>query len=212
MAERRKESAMSPSARVDLFSLIHKGVRRLLFETAMEASRADFAEAEEVASVEAAVRRCFDLLREHADHEDRVIQPWVARSSGELAADLAAEHVALEKATIAVESLLPRLAGAAPDERRKMGVELQRRLHLLVADQLRHLDREEREANAVLWAHLPDETLTQLRSEILAQIPPPRLAEWHEILRQSLSASERAALAGSERSEGTRPSPGLTTR
>ena len=186
---------MVASARVDLFSLIHKGVRRLLFETAMEVSRTDFAAADETERAEQAVRRCFDFLREHADHEDRVIQPWIARFSPGVAATLGAEHVALEKAAIAVESLLPRLAGVAPGERRAMGAELQRRLHLLVADQLRHLDREEREANAVLWANLPDASLAQLRAEITAQVAPPRLAAWYELLQPVLTGPERAALA-----------------
>jgi hypothetical protein len=190
-----QESAMVASARVDLFTLIHKGVRRLLFETAMEVSRTDFAAADETERAERAVRRCFDFLREHADHEDRVIQPWIARSSPALAATLGAEHVALEKAAIAVESLLPRLAGVAAGERRAMGAELQRRLNLLVADQLRHLDREEREANAVLWAHLPDELLTQVRGQITAQVGQPRLAEWYELLQPVLTGPERAALA-----------------
>ena len=170
------------SGRVDLFSLIHKGVRRVLFDTAMELSRADFAAADETERAGAAIRRCFGLLREHADHEDREIQPWITRFSPAVASVLAAEHVALEKAAIAVESLLPRLAAAAPEERLAMGAEMQRRFHLLVSDQLRHLDREEREANAVMWANMPDPELLQIRGRITAQTSPARLAEWHQLV------------------------------
>jgi hypothetical protein len=185
------------SDRVDLFTLVHKGVRRVLFDTAMELSRTDFAAADETERAGAAVRRCFGLLREHADHEDREIQPLITRFSPTVASVLRAEHVTLEKASIAVESLLPRLAAAALDERRAMGAELQRRFYLLVSDQLRHLDREEREANAVMWANLPDPALLQIRGRITAQIAPARLAEWYQLVGSVANRRERDALGGS---------------
>ena len=184
------------SDRVDLFSLIHKGVRKVLFDTALELQRTDFFADDETERAEAAVRRCFGYLREHADHEDRAIMPWVTRSSPEVAARLADEHVALEKAALAIDGLLPRLRAAAPGERQAMGVELQRRFHLLVADQLRHMDREEREANAALWAHLPDAELLQIRARITAEIAPARLAEWYQLTGAVLNRRERDALGG----------------
>ena len=57
--------------RVDIFSLIHKGIRRTLFDTALAVGRTDFTRDEDIASARAAVARCFDFLREHAEHEDR---------------------------------------------------------------------------------------------------------------------------------------------
>jgi hypothetical protein len=184
------------SDRVDLFSLIHKGVRGVLFETAMELSRTDFAAPDEREHAEAAIRRCFGYLREHADHEDREIQPWITRFSPAVAAVLAAEHVTLEKASIAVESLLPRLAAAAPDERLAMGAELQRRFYLLVSDQLRHLNREEREANAVMWSNLLDPALLEIGGRITTQIAPARLAEWCQLVGSVANRRERDALGG----------------
>jgi hypothetical protein len=192
-----EERAMRPQQRVDLFSLIHKGLRKLLFETAMEVSAIDFVLDDGIERAEQAIRGCFAFLREHAEHEDRAIEPWIARFSPEVAAALAAEHIALEKAAIGVESLLPRLAGAGAGLRLEMGAELQRRLHLLVADQLRHLEREEREANAVLWANLPDQNLSEIRSGITSRIGPARLSEWDELLGRALNGRERAALVGS---------------
>jgi hypothetical protein len=186
---------MSTGARVDLFSLIHKGVRRSLFETAMEVSRTDFATAAEVGRAEQAVRRCFGFLREHADHEDREMTPSIMQQAPELAASLAAEHVVLDKSAIAIDSLLPRLGSEAPGDRLAMGAELQRRFNILVAEQLRHLDREEREANAVLWANLSDDSLAAIRERIMARMAPERLAEWLALVGPALSGRERDALA-----------------
>ena len=66
-----------------------------------------------------------------------------------------------------------------------MGREMFRRLNLLVADQLRHLEREEREGNATLWAYLPDPELAAIRASILASISRRRLAEWFELVAPS---------------------------
>ena len=112
--------------------------------------------------------RCFDFLREHAEHEDRHIVPVLVRLAPGSPPRWSAEHVELEKAFIAIEALLGRLPGAPAGERPAMGREIFRRLNLLVADQLRHLEREEREGNATLWAYLPDAEIVALRTRLQA--------------------------------------------
>ena len=130
------------SDRVDLFSLIHKGVRRVLFETAMELSRTDFAAPDEREHAEAAIRRCFGYLREHADHEDREIQPWITRFAPAVAAVLAADTDPGEGVHRGRE---PAARGGGSAGR---GLALARScnaaFYLLVSDQLRHLNRGER--------------------------------------------------------------------
>ena len=183
--------------RVDLFTLVHKGIRRSLFDTLLAVGRADPARNEDLAAAQAAVARCFDFLREHAEHEDRHIVPVLVRLAPRFAAALEAEHVELEKAAIAIETLFPRLAAAPAGERPAMGREMFRRLTLLVADQLRHLEREEREGNATLWAYLPDPEIAALSARIQSDIPPARLAEWIELVAPVLTARERQLMATS---------------
>ena len=154
--------------RVDIFTLIHKDIRRTLFDTALLVGRTDFTRDEDIATARAVVARCFEFLREHAEHEDRHIVPVLVRLAPRFAAALEVEHVELEKAFIAVEALLGRLPGAPAGERPAMGREIFRRLNLLVADQLRHLEREEREGNATLWAYLPDAEIVALRTRLQA--------------------------------------------
>jgi hypothetical protein len=180
--------------RVDSFTLVHKGIRRCLFDTLLIIGRTDFSQDEDLAGARAAVARCFDFLREHAEHEDRHIVPVLARLAPWFAGALAAEHVELEKAAIAIEALFPRVATASAGERPVMGREMFRRMTLLVADQLRHLEREEREGNATLWAYLPDPEILALRAQIQADIPAARMAEWVELIAPVLTARERELL------------------
>ena len=51
------------------------------------------------------------------------------------------------------------------------GTELLRRFQVLVAEQLVHMDLEERQVLAALWAYLPDEELAALSGRITASIP-----------------------------------------
>ena len=125
--------------------------------------------------------------------------PEIAWLAPELAGAMAEEHPELERAAIAIDSLWPRFAFLAWDERLAMGAELARRFQALVAMQLRHMEREEREVNAVFWAGMEDRELAALNRRIVVSIPPARLLTWQSrVLMPALSAPERAAVAASQ--------------
>lgn len=182
------------TGRVDLYTRIHKAIRRSLFETTIAVARIDFSSPDGLADAQAFLARCFGFLREHAEHEDRHTMVALARVAPLLAADLESEHVALEKATVAIELLLSRMAASPPEARTQLATELLRSIYALVRDQLGHLDREEREANGALWTALTDDELMALEGAIVASVPAPRMAEWMELWLPTLSAPERAAM------------------
>lgn len=181
------------TTRTDPYLVIHKGLRRSLFETTLLVARCDFG-GDDWRQAEAAVARMFAFLREHGELEDRFVQPLLARLDADVAARLDADHAALERAAIAVESLWPRVAAADAEARRVLGAELLRRLHALVAEQLTHMDREERDGNRVLWAHLADAEIDAIRVEAGKSIPAARQPEWAALVAPTLTASERARI------------------
>jgi hypothetical protein len=182
--------------RLDVFTPIHKGLRRNLFETAIALGRTDFTSPVETAAAETLVTECLTYLREHAEDEDRHVVPEIARLAPDLAAALAEEHPELERAAIAIDSLWPRFAPLGPEERLAMGAELGRRFQALVAMQLRHMDREEREVNAVFWAKLNDRDIGALSRRIVVSISTARLLHWQQqVLLPAWSAREIAAAA-----------------
>jgi hemerythrin-like domain-containing protein len=192
-----KEIPMSPTQRtprLDSFTPIHKGLRRLMFEAGVELARTDFADAAATSAAERAVATCLRLLREHADVEDRHVLPLVERADPDLAQAIALEHPSLERAAIAVDTLWPRLAALEGTARIELGDELVRRFNALVAEQLRHLDREERQVNAALWAALTDAEIGASSVAIVRELGPERMAEWGQVLAKSLNASELAAM------------------
>ena len=167
---------------------------------------------DETAAAEKLVGECLAFLREHAEHEDRHVLPEIARLAPELAAAMAEEHPELERAAIAVDSLWPRFAPLCPEERQAMGGELARRFQALVAAQLRHMDREEREVNAVFWARLADPRIGAMSQRIVVNMPPARLLTWQQQLLPAMNAPERAASPrrGNPRREGRLTSGAVT--
>lgn len=183
--------------RFDIFTPIHKALRRSLFDTALALGRTNFGSTDEVAAAERAVADCLGFMREHAEHEDRHALPEIARLDPGLAAILVNGHPELERGAIAVESLWPRLAAlptAAAEERQTLGGELVRRFHNFVADEVLHMDREERELNALLWARLTDAEIMAISNRITTSIAPERMRTWGELLLPALNGPEREAM------------------
>jgi len=187
---------MFTTPRFDMYTPIHKTLRRVMFETAISLARADFNDTDEVAVAMQSVSVCVAFLREHAEHEDREVVPVIARLDPELAAVLDREHPELERLAIDVESLWPRLQPLdVPAARAQLGAELLRRFQAMVAAQLVHMDREERQVNALLWAHLRDDELLQINRRIIAAIPLARLQQLMPMMDASLNRAERQAIA-----------------
>jgi len=190
------ELAAPAPPRLDSFTPIHKGLRRSLLETALLLARTDFESSAETAAAHDATTGCLGYLRDHAEHEDRHVIPRLAELDAALAAALEAEHPRLERAALAVDTLWPRIT-AAPSgpARAAVGRELVRRFQTFVAQQLQHMDREEREVTAVLWAGMTDAEIGAISGRIVAEIAPARMAEFMELILPALSRPEREAMS-----------------
>jgi hypothetical protein len=182
--------------RVDVYRTVHKGIRATLFETAAAVGRTEFSDAQEAAAVATAVRRMLGFLDEHAEHEDAVLLPELARISPELFAEIEADHARTDGLQRELEGFVGRLEGANEAERVALGARLHDRVPKLVAEHLRHMGREETEVNRALWANLTDAELDALHQRVVGAIPPARMAEWLELFLPAVTRSERAALIG----------------
>jgi hypothetical protein len=180
--------------RVDLFTTVHKGLRVLLFQATRLAARTDFADDHECRAAVIATTELLRWLDEHSAHEDAVIMPRVSELAPDLHSALAAEHARVDGLAHVVKRLLPRFAGADTPQRIALGVRLHRRLGGLTAEHLAHMEREETEANRVLWAHTDDASLAALRGRIVASIAPARVAAWMGIILPAVSPAERVGM------------------
>lgn len=175
------------TARVDLFTTIHKGLRRLLLTAVADLGRTNLGTPEGTESARRELRRLTGFLDEHSHHEDMNVLPLVAAQAPALAQSLARDHAELSVLQRELTRLAVRLDDAAA---------LSSTLHRLVAGHLQHMDREEREANAVLWQRYSDPELAAARAKITQSIAPDRYIEWLQLVVPALSAPEREQMLG----------------
>jgi hypothetical protein len=180
--------------RVDLYGVMHKGLRAALFDAALAVARTDFVDDPATADSIVRVRHLLGLLHEHAEHEDEAIRPGLRRDAPAVSEELEAEHARLAGLQLEIARLLGRLAGATGAERLSLGRRLHERMGGLVAAHLTHMEREEVAGNRALWAHRTDSELLEIHRRIVTSIPGPRMRDWAVILLPALSRPERDRL------------------
>jgi hypothetical protein len=180
--------------RYDMYTGFHKLLRSRLYEASLRLGRADFERDGNDGDALTFVRETLSILVDHAAKEDAHVHRLLCAYGGELAALLDREHASLEDAISAIERMTTEIATLPPADRASLGSALYARFNAFVADQLHHMAREEREANAVLWAHLTDRELEEVHQAMLRSDPPERTAWLVEQLLPTLSLPERAAM------------------
>jgi hypothetical protein len=183
-------------SRVDLFTVIHKGIRSLLFDLARDAARVDLTSTHAVDGLVARIERTLGFLDEHARLEDTHMFSALRALDADLADELAEEHRALEVVQLEVERAADALALAQLSARPDAGAHLARTINHLVAVQLIHMNREETEVSACLWAGYTDEQLIAIRTRLKDTLTAERYAEWMAIVAPALNPVEHRLVIG----------------
>jgi hemerythrin HHE cation binding domain-containing protein len=177
-------------ARTDFYTVVHKGLRKRLFDTVVLAGTTNYADPTDRAKLAATVAEVVTLLREHAQHEDELLHPIIAEVLPEVASTLTSEHEehnrALDEVERAFEVAIAERTGAA-------GHLAYRVLARFTAHFLAHIEEEEA-GQAQVWelageARLAAGMTAFKRSRTLDQ----NLAGWANML-PAMNPAERAAM------------------
>lgn len=183
--------------RFDMYAFIHKALRVQMSDTLAACGRLDPNDAEEVAERAAQLRALLDACRSHLAHENEFIHAAIEARAPGAAAVTAGDHDHHRAALKALDAALSTLLAADDVPARAAAAHaLYRRLALFVADNFQHMEVEERDNNAALWAHYSDEELVAIHDRLVASIPPQELAAILRWLLPSIAAPERAAVLG----------------
>lgn len=186
----------------DLFTNVHKGIRRALFDACVQLGAAE-GDAEREREARAALREALHFVAHHGDNEDALLLPLVRERAPEVFARLSAAHAALdeERAALLAEQPVPALYLAAC---------------AFTSRYLAHLDAEERELEPAIRAALSTEEVSgfgrrsvertapedqrMMLGWMLAALPPAQSAAMLARLPPALAAElGRAAPRGSAR-------------
>ncbi len=185
---------MSNAPRHDIYAFIHKGLRAFMAHTLVRVGRLDPHDAAEVAEVGAELQGLLAICRGHLEHENNVIHAAMqARAPGSATA-LGIEHEGHLVAIDQLDQLLEQVPGNS-----EAAQALYRALAQFVAENFEHMQREETEHNAVLWATHTDDEIRALEHRIVSSLKPEQSAVSMRWMLPHMTPAERAMLLGGMR-------------
>lgn len=193
----RSAAAAPAPARYNMYGFIHKALRAFMADTLLRLGRMDLADAREVDATLRQARELLGFCRVHLDDENRFVHPALEACEPGSAARIAGEHLhheedialLLEQLDVLEQRRADGTAGEAANH-------LYRWFALFVGGNFEHMDYEEREHNAVLWAHYSDAELQAIEGALVASLPPEANALALRWMLPSISHAERMQLLG----------------
>lgn len=176
--------------RVDLFTHIHKGIRRGLFDLSAQAGATDWTDAAQVSELATAWDRMVELLHSHTEHEDGFI--FRLLDGRPEASDLPEDdHRDLDDLLADLEErfALLRLHPEAGE-----GLRWYRDLNRYIGTTLHHLHEEETVVMPALWRTRTDEELLDCRARFLAATTPSVAQTSLQLMQRALDASTKQVL------------------
>jgi hypothetical protein len=188
------DRTLVPAAAADAYRDVHKGIRHDLFALTVRAGTCDPGSAEARADLARAVRTSVGFLAQHAQHEDRGLQPTIDRVAPDLGERIAAEHPVLEaRMDVLVE--LAGVAAAAPrTEQRARVHQLYLELSSFTSAYLAHQDFEERVVQPALVAAIGTAAAEDLHAALVATIPPAEMGAGLGLMLPAMNVEERVEL------------------
>ncbi|WP_121354644.1 hemerythrin domain-containing protein [Flavisolibacter nicotianae] len=159
--------------RFNPFGQVHKGLRALLYDTALLLQHTDFSNEKEIYAAIDRVKLVARLFEHHAHIEDSQVFPMIGNTAPEIVADFEAQHQTDHELSAQLEKCIALFAETnTTDQNRYAGNELAQSFHSFLAFNVEHMKKEETVVNECLWRHYSDEDLQRKVQEIAASVPP----------------------------------------
>jgi hypothetical protein len=163
--------------RYNPFNQIHKALRALSYDTVIALQQTDFTVEAEMNTVLQRVALLVELFEDHAYHEDSFMFPHLKKLDVTLAEEFEREHHKDHELGERIkEAIASCLSATDTDGRKKAGWSVYYALNEFIAFNLYHTNKEELEINPVIWKHFTDEELLAISHQIVATIPPDKMA------------------------------------
>lgn len=177
--------------RYNIFGQVHKGLRALLYETALYLQQTDFANAEAAEDALAQMALAVDLFDKHAHTEDTMVFTAIEQTEPTLVHAFEKEHEEDHALGQRLRGLLTAFAHAvSSDDKVIMGTAITQAFIDFMIFNLKHMAKEEDLINTALWKHYSDTELHGITQKIVASIPPQHMAQFSCWMMRGLNNSE----------------------
>lgn len=195
----------NPQGRYDIYAHIHKAIRRMMFDTLNKVGSMDRDDAQDVAAGLGQVRLLAAFCRGHLQHENDFIHTAMESRRPGSTRQIAGEH---EHHLWAIGQLEAHAAAAEQTSgaaRQAALSKLYRYLGVFIGENLLHMNVEETEHSAVLWATHSDAELAAIERALVASLEPHESMVSMQWMIPALNPHERAAKLGGIRQHAPAP-------
>ena len=193
------------NSRVDLYTEVHKGIRRELCEWVGRIGRLNAEHAPDIAQARSDFSTLSSILTIHAKHEERWVHPFLSECAPDLESELEREHGELDARFEAVVEAFDRLSEGDSDAPWSLQQDLYRKFANFCGHYLVHLAREEEEAMPKLQQHLSDEELFEISGQIRGSTAPEDMTTFLNIMIPAMHVEERATMLSGMKAAAPKP-------
>jgi len=177
--------------RYNIFYQVHKGLRALLFETAIFLQQADFTRDEQIEEVKERMNELIHLFDGHAHTEDHFILPAIEAYEPSVVDAFEGEHKEDIQLARRLKDVLQGLLDADNDYDR---IEFGKSINLLFVEfvtfNLVHMAKEESLLNKFLWRYYGDDELKQITKDIIAKHKAEDITKFNKWMLRGLNNNE----------------------
>jgi hypothetical protein len=182
------------SDRHDIYLLVHKGLRAFMVEVLTAVGRIDADDIDEVSQALAQVHGLLELCRAHLQKEEQHIHTAMEARCRGSTTRTTHDHEAHVRACEQLERDAQAVAETTAEARAAALTRLYRNLAVFTAENFVHMQIEETENNAVLWATHTDAELITLQRAIVASLSLEQQTAFLRWMAPYLTPVERATL------------------
>jgi hypothetical protein len=180
--------------RYNIFGQVHKGLRALLYETALQLQQTDFTNIEEAEDALLQVAQAADLFDKHAHTEDTMVFTAIEKAEPSLVNVFEKEHEEDHALGQRLRGSLTAFSHAvSSDDRTVIGDAVVKSFIEFMIFNLKHMAKEEDIINKALWKYFTDMELHGITQKIVASIPPQHMAQFSRWMIRGLNNNEITA-------------------
>lgn len=162
--------------RFNMFTLIHKALRAMLYDTSLTIQQTSFNDPLEAETALEKIEDVLYIFEKHAHHEDHMVFPAIEDKEPGLADSFEKEHITDLRLSNRMKNLLNIYRNLMfADERIEAGSAITKAFIEFMIFNLEHMGKEEMLINQALWKHYTDAQLMEINDRLVATIPPDEL-------------------------------------
>jgi Hemerythrin HHE cation binding domain len=186
----------TPAPRVDLYRMIHKVLRKQMFDVVYAVGRTDVSDDLDFHAALDQVNALCEGMSQHLQKENNYVHPAMEARSPGSTRQILDEHFEHIEELDFVRAEVARIREIPVTARRNEMHRLYLHLTHFVAENLKHMRHEEMEHNAVLWAKYSDAELMAIEQRIIANVAPAEMMTILAVAIPAQSHQERVSMLG----------------